>query len=75
MIPAIKTLLAALFALASGAALAPADSLYAELEAFADAAGKRAPFPVAPAQMLQTVAAFEAVVRALEATAARSRPA
>ena len=56
-------------------ALAPADSLYAELEAFADAAGKRAPFPVAPAQMLQTVAAFEAVVRALEATAARSRPA
>ena len=56
-------------------ALEPADSLRAELEAFADAVEKRAPFPVAPAQMLQTVAAFEAVVRALEATAARSRPA
>ena len=60
---------------AKRAALEPADSLYAELEAFADAVEKRAPFPVAPAQMLQTVAAFEAVVRALEATAARSRPA
>ena len=55
--------------------LEPADSLRAELDAFADAVEKRAPFPVAPAQMLQTVAAFEAVVRALEATAARSRPA
>ena len=46
--------------------LEPADSLRAELEAFADAVEKRAPFPVAPAQMLQTVAAFEAVIRALE---------
>jgi predicted dehydrogenase len=46
--------------------LEPADSLRAELEAFADAVEKRAPFPVTPAQMLQTVAAFEAVIRALE---------
>ena len=46
--------------------LAPAaDSLRAELEAFADAVDKRAPFPVAPAEMLQTVGAFEAVIRAL----------
>ncbi len=45
--------------------LEPVDSLRAELEAFADAIEKRAPFPVAPAQMLQTVAAFEAVIRAL----------
>jgi predicted dehydrogenase len=45
--------------------LPPVDSLRAELEAFADAVGGRAPFPVTPAQMLDTVAAFEAVVRAL----------
>src|SRR5580765_6229174 len=47
--------------------LAPADSLRAELEAFADAAEGRAPFPVTPAQMLDTVAAFESVVEALRA--------
>ena len=47
--------------------LQPADSLRAELEAFADAIDRRAPFPVPPAQMLQTVAAFEAVIRSLEA--------
>jgi len=41
------------------------DSLRAELEAFADAAAGRAPFPITPAQMLDTVAAFEAVVDAL----------
>jgi predicted dehydrogenase len=46
--------------------LAPADSLRAELEAFADAAQGRAPFPVATAQMLDTVAAFERVVAALK---------
>src|SRR5258706_11300087 len=40
--------------------LEPADSLRAELEAFADAIERRAPFPVTPLQMLQTVAAFEA---------------
>lgn len=45
--------------------LEPADSLRAELEAFADAIEGRAAFPVAPAEMLQTVAAFEAVIRAL----------
>ncbi len=47
-------------------ALEPADSLRAELEAFADAIEKRAPFPVTPLQMLQTVAAFEAVIHALQ---------
>ena len=45
--------------------LEPSDSLRAVLEAFADAVEKRAPYPVSPAQMLQTVAAFEKVVRAL----------
>ena len=47
--------------------LEPADSLRAELEAFADAVDKRAPFPVTPAQMLETVTAFEAIVSALQA--------
>ncbi len=46
--------------------LPAADSLVSELEAFADAIDGRAPFPVTPAQMLATVAAFEATVRALE---------
>jgi predicted dehydrogenase len=46
--------------------LAPVDSLRAELEAFADAAQGRAPFPVTTAQMLDTVAAFERVVAALK---------
>ena len=45
--------------------LEPADSLRAELEAFADAVEGRAAFPVTPAQMLQTVAAFEDVISAL----------
>ncbi len=47
----------------------PADSLRSELEAFADAIDRRAPFPVSPAQMLQTVAAFEAVIQSLEKSA------
>ncbi|HLX81530.1 MAG TPA: Gfo/Idh/MocA family oxidoreductase [Burkholderiales bacterium] len=50
--------------------LEPEDSLRAELEAFADAVEGRAPFPVPPAQMLHTVAAFEAVIRSLETRAA-----
>ena len=44
---------------------APVDSLRAELEAFAAAVQGRAPFPISPAQMLDTVAAFERVVEAL----------
>ncbi len=46
--------------------LEPADSLLAELEAFADAIRGRAPFPITHAQMLDTTAAFEATLRALE---------
>jgi len=46
--------------------LAPADSLRAELEAFADAVRGLAPFPITPAQMLDTVAAFERIVAALK---------
>ncbi len=43
-----------------------ADGLRGELEAFADAAARRAPYPVTPAQMIDTVAAFEAIVQSLE---------
>jgi predicted dehydrogenase len=45
--------------------LEPLDSLRAELEAFADAVEGRAPFPISGAQMLQTVAAFEATIRSI----------
>ena len=45
--------------------LPPVDSLRAELEAFADAIEGRAPFPITPPQMLETVAAFETVIRSL----------
>lgn len=41
----------------------PTDSLRAELEAFADAVTGSAPYPITPAQMLDTVAAFDALVR------------
>jgi len=46
-------------------ALPPADSLAAELEAFADAIEGRAPYPISEAQMLATIGAFEATLRAL----------
>ncbi len=49
---------------------APVDTLRAELEAFADAAEGRAPFPITPAEMIDTVAAFEAVIRSIETKAA-----
>lgn len=44
----------------------PVDSLRLELEAFADAIEGRAPFPIPAADVLRTVATFEAVIRALE---------
>ena len=44
----------------------PVNALKAELEAFADAIEGRAPFPVSDEDMIATVSAFEAVVRALE---------
>ena len=46
--------------------LDPLDSLRAELEAFADAIDGRGAFPISQEQMLQTVSAFEAVIRSLE---------
>ena len=42
------------------------DALKEELEVFADAIQGYAPFPVSGEDMLATVAAFEAVVKALE---------
>ena len=45
--------------------LEPADSLLSEMEAFADAVDGVAPFPITHAGMLQTVAAFEATIRAI----------
>jgi predicted dehydrogenase len=42
------------------------DSLQAELDAFADAVGGRKPYPITPVEMVETIAAFEAVVTALD---------
>lgn len=44
----------------------PLDSIRAELEAFADAAAGRAPYPITPEEMLNTVSSFEAITRSLE---------
>ena len=41
------------------------DSLRTLLEAFADAVEGKAPFPVTPAQMLDVIGAFEAVIKSL----------
>ena len=42
------------------------DSLRAELEAFADAVAGRAPYPITPQEMVDTIAAFEATIRSIE---------
>lgn len=47
----------------------PVDSLRAEFEAFADAVAGRAPYPISTAHMINTVAAFEAVIRSIETRA------
>jgi predicted dehydrogenase len=46
------------------------DTVAANLEAFAAAAAGTAPFPITPAEMLATVAAFEAVSEAVKSDAA-----
>jgi predicted dehydrogenase len=48
----------------------PVDALRLELDAFADAAAGRVPFPVSTVQMIDTVAALEAMNRAMESAAA-----
>lgn len=44
--------------------LPPVDSVHANLEAFADAVAGVAPYPTAPGEMVDVVAAFEAIARA-----------
>jgi len=44
----------------------PRDSLLAEFDAFADAVAGRAPYPITPAEMVNTIGAFEAITRSLE---------
>jgi predicted dehydrogenase len=44
----------------------PVDALRAEFDAFADAVAGRAPYPIPMAQMVDTVAAFEAVIKSIE---------
>ena len=41
------------------------DTLRSELDAFADAAAGRAPYPITPAQIVDTIAAFEAIVNSM----------
>ena len=42
---------------------APADSVRVNLEAFADAVAGRAPYPISPREIVDVVAAFEAIVK------------
>lgn len=42
------------------------DSLLAEFEAFADAVEGRAPYPITPEEMVNTVAAFEGIITSIE---------
>jgi len=45
------------------------DSLFAEFDAFADTVEGRAPYPITPEEMVNTVAAFEAVINSSESGA------
>ena len=42
------------------------DSVRAEIDAFADAVAGRAPYPITPSEMVNTIAAFEAVIRSMD---------
>ena len=42
------------------------DSLRAELDAFADAVSGRVSYPIKPQEMVDVVAAFEAIIRSME---------
>jgi len=42
------------------------DSLLAELDAFADACAGRAPYPIKPQEMVDVVAAFEAIIQSMD---------
>jgi predicted dehydrogenase len=47
----------------------PADALHLELEAFADAIEGRAPYLIPPVQMIEVIAALEAICRSMAAGA------
>jgi predicted dehydrogenase len=42
------------------------DSIRAEMDAFADAVAGRAPYPITPVEMVNTIAAFEAIIQSME---------
>jgi predicted dehydrogenase len=42
------------------------DSIRAEIDAFADAATGRSPYPITPAEMVNTIAAFEAIIQSMQ---------
>jgi predicted dehydrogenase len=43
-----------------------ADSILAEFDAFADAVAGRNPYPITPAEMVNTIAAFEAITQSMD---------
>jgi predicted dehydrogenase len=45
------------------------DSLRVEIDAFADAAAGRSPYPVTTVEMVNTIAAFDAIIRSIESGA------
>ena len=47
----------------------PVDALCIELDAFADAIAGRTPYPIPTAQIIDTVAAFEATIKSMESNA------
>jgi len=42
------------------------DSILAEFEAFADAVAGRAPYPITPIEMVNTISAFEAIIQSMD---------
>ena len=42
------------------------DSIRTEIDAFADAATGRGPYPITPAEMVDTIAAFEAIIQSMQ---------
>jgi len=42
------------------------DSILAEFDAFADAVAGRNPYPITPAEMVNTIAAFEAIIQSMQ---------
>jgi predicted dehydrogenase len=42
------------------------DSILAEMDAFADAVSGRAPYPITPVEMVNTIAAFEAIIKSMD---------